>query len=126
MSQDPRVYFAAERTFLAWVRSGIALMALGFVVSKFGLFLTLVSKAAPDAMAGVQLMNDITYSDIIGLVLVLIGVMMILGAQFNHQHYVKTLPPENVPTMPVRWLSGLLTYSVAFSGIFLAVYLIYL
>ena len=37
--QDPRVYFAAERTFLAWIRTGLGLMGVGFAVSRFGLFL---------------------------------------------------------------------------------------
>ena len=37
--QDPRVYFAAERTFLAWIRTGLGLMGIGFAVSRFGLFL---------------------------------------------------------------------------------------
>ena len=36
---DPRIYFAAERTLLAWVRTGLALMGFGFVVARFGLFL---------------------------------------------------------------------------------------
>ena len=36
---DPRVYFAAERTLLAWVRTGLAMMEFGFVVARFGLFL---------------------------------------------------------------------------------------
>ena len=36
---DPRVYFAAQRTFLAWIRTGLALMGFGFVVARFGLFL---------------------------------------------------------------------------------------
>ncbi len=35
---DPRVFFAAERTLLAWVRTGLAVMGLGFVVARFGLF----------------------------------------------------------------------------------------
>ncbi|MFO7542931.1 MAG: DUF202 domain-containing protein [Thiobacillus sp.] len=35
---DPRVYFAAERTLLAWNRTGLSLMAFGFVVERFGLF----------------------------------------------------------------------------------------
>lgn len=30
---------AAERTFLAWIRTGLALMGFGFVVARFGLFL---------------------------------------------------------------------------------------
>lgn len=37
--QDPRVYFAAERTFLAWIRTGLGLMGVGFAVARFGLFL---------------------------------------------------------------------------------------
>ena len=37
--QDPRVYFAAERTFLAWIRTGLGLMGIGFAVARFGLFL---------------------------------------------------------------------------------------
>jgi putative membrane protein len=36
---DPRIYFAAERTFLAWIRTGLAMMGFGFVVARFGLFL---------------------------------------------------------------------------------------
>jgi hypothetical protein len=36
--QDPRVYFAAERTFLAWIRTGLGLIGIGFAVSRFGLF----------------------------------------------------------------------------------------
>jgi putative membrane protein len=31
---DPRIYFAAERTFLAWLRTGFALMGFGFVVRE--------------------------------------------------------------------------------------------
>ena len=32
---DPRVYLAAERTFLAWVRTSISLMGFGFVIARF-------------------------------------------------------------------------------------------
>jgi putative membrane protein len=38
-AEDPRLYFAAERTLLAWVRTGVALMGFGFIVARFGLFL---------------------------------------------------------------------------------------
>ena len=40
---DPRVYFAAERTLLAWIRTGLTVMAFGFLVARFGLFLRLVT-----------------------------------------------------------------------------------
>ena len=37
--EDPRVRFAAERTLLARMRTGLAMMGFGFVVARFGLFL---------------------------------------------------------------------------------------
>ncbi len=43
MLSDPRVFFAAERTLLAWVRTGLTIMAFGFVVARFGLFLRLLA-----------------------------------------------------------------------------------
>ena len=41
---DPRVLFAAERTQLAWNRTSVSLMAFGFVVERFGLFLNVLGK----------------------------------------------------------------------------------
>ena len=39
---DPRVFFAAERTLLAWTRTSLTLLAFGFMVERFGLFLLLL------------------------------------------------------------------------------------
>lgn len=118
MASDPRVFFAAERTLLAWVRSGITVMALGFVVAKFGLFLTLLSSAAAADMH-----QQNTLSNIFGIVLVIIGVAITIGAQFNHQLYIRTLPPHDVPKLAISWLPTLLAASVAIVGLLLAVYL---
>jgi putative membrane protein len=35
---DLRDYLAEERTFLAWIRTGIAIMGFGFVLAHFGIF----------------------------------------------------------------------------------------
>ena len=37
---------ANERTFLAWVRTGVAVIAFGFVIEKFNLFLATIASAA--------------------------------------------------------------------------------
>ncbi len=42
-----RDHLANERTFLAWVRSCIAIMALGFVVARFGLLIRELGPHAP-------------------------------------------------------------------------------
>ena len=122
MNSDPRVFFAAERTLLAWVRSGITVMALGFVVAKFGMFLTLLSASSPTLS---QLHQNNGLSNVFGIVLVIIGAAITLGAQLNHHLYVNTLPPQDVPKLAITWLASLLTVSIAFVGFLLATYLIF-
>lgn len=118
---DPRVFFAAERTLLAWVRSGLTVMALGFVVAKFGLFLTLLAASS-------RVQNDIHHnhwlSNILGIALVIVGTAIILGAQYNHRLYVQRLPPEDLPKLAIPWLASFLSLSVVLVGILLAVYLV--
>ena len=46
MPSGPSDYLAAERTFLAWIRTGLALMGFGFVVARFGLFLRMLQAVA--------------------------------------------------------------------------------
>jgi len=43
----PADFFAAERTFLAWIRTGVALMGFGFVAARFGLFLEALRVSQP-------------------------------------------------------------------------------
>ena len=61
---------ANERTFLAWVRTSIAIMAFGFLVEKFDLFLEFASKslAARVPSVGGQLVGNIA-----GLLLIVLG-----------------------------------------------------
>jgi putative membrane protein len=91
---DPRVFFAAERTLLAWVRTGLTIMAFGFVVARFGLFLRLLSVQQPGA---INYTEHNSISNAVGIALVLVGTAcMILGA-YQHRSYVLTLPIEDVP-----------------------------
>jgi putative membrane protein len=54
MQRRPHVrdHLANERTFLAWARTAIALMAFGFVVDKFQLFLRLEGVRGHATVAG--------------------------------------------------------------------------
>jgi len=48
-SSDPRIFFAAQRTLLAWQRSSLALMAFGFVIERFSLFLSVLRNESGQA-----------------------------------------------------------------------------
>ena len=117
---DPRVFFAAERTLLAWLRSGLTVMALGFVVARFGLFLTLLS-ASSGSPSGSH--HTHWLSSALGIALVVLGAGAILGALHNHRVYVRSLPPEDLPKVAIPWLTSFLAFSVAVVGFLLAVYL---
>lgn len=66
--QDPRTSFAAERTFLAWIRTGLGLMGVGFAVARFGLFLR--------EMRSTELHMVLHHPGTLALLLALIGVGM--------------------------------------------------
>jgi putative membrane protein len=48
-ARDARYDWAAERTLLAWIRTGLAMMGFGFVVARFGAFLRVPGLSAPGA-----------------------------------------------------------------------------
>ncbi|MEP6606055.1 MAG: DUF202 domain-containing protein [Nitrosospira sp.] len=118
---DVRIFFAAERTLLAWVRTGLTVMAFGFVVARFGLFLTLLT-AAP---GGTRDIYSHWLSDGLGVTLVLTGSVIIMGALHNHRHFISSLPPEAVAKMDIPWLVSFLAISIALVGILLSVYLMF-
>lgn len=121
MLADPRVFFAAERTLLAWVRTGLTVMAFGFVVARFGLFLRLLSLQFGSVLVGP---GHNALSNAIGILLVLIGVAcMVLGA-VQHRSYVNTLRPEDVPRSHNALYPISLSLVLAVLGLVLAVYLV--
>ena len=117
---DPRVFFAAERTLLAWLRTGLTIMALGFVVARFGLFLRLVSLQPQATLA----QSHSGASAALGVLFVVVGAISILGATIQHRRFVSTLPPSDLPTSYSRVFAVALSVTVGVLGVLLAVYLV--
>ena len=117
---DPRVFFAAEWTLLAWVRTGLTIMAFGFVVARFGLFLRLLATQQPATVSSAEHHN---ISNAVGIALVLVGTAcMIIGA-VQHRSYMSTLPPDDVPRSHDAHYPIALAIFLAVVGLVLAAYL---
>jgi len=117
---DPRVFFAAERTLLAWLRTGLTVMGLGFVVARFGLFLRLLA-LQPQAARGDE---HATASAVLGVLFVAAGAIAILVATVQHRRFVATLPSPDLPGSYNRAFAIALSTTVGVLGLLLAAYLV--
>jgi putative membrane protein len=117
--RDPRIYLAAERTLLAWIRTGLALMGFGFVVARFGLFLRELEMARG---SGVQLSSH--GSQWFGTALVLIGVVVNFAAAVQHRRYVGRLQSGTWDPNRQSRAGEILAVALGIAGGTIAVYLL--
>jgi putative membrane protein len=114
---DPRIYFAAERTFLAWLRTGLALMGFGFVVARFGLFIREIPLAAG---------SDVPTADSsrwFGIGLLVLGVLVTALAFVEHVVTVRRMQRGEPFVGRPTWLGGTLAGLLVIAGILMTVYL---
>jgi len=116
---DPRVRMAAERTLLAWLRTGMALMGFGFVVARFGLFLqelALATQTVRTQHTGLSLFG--------GVSLVAFGVVLNVLAAVRYLQFLRRLErgeADRVSRWPLGFVVALL---MAVLGIGMTVYLL--
>lgn len=117
--KNRRVHMANERTFLAWIRTSIGIMAFGFVVEKFALFVRQFSY-----LLGKELVPPKQdYSSIFGVMLVATGALMGVLSFIRYKKVERQIDEDTY--QPSLILDILLAISVLAIGIFLVIYLIH-
>jgi putative membrane protein len=111
---------ANERTFLAWVRTAIAVMAFGFVIERFDLFLKVL---APQTTQGQVSPHGQIFANVAGLAFIAIGVAMIAIAGWRFVRTAKDIDSDNeVPGTGERFDIGLAVL-IGLLGVSLFLYL---
>ena len=123
--RDPRVFFAAERTFLAWIRTGLGLMGVGFAVARFGLFLRQMQASQIQATQSHSVPHQSGLSVFSGVALVTLGVIVLIASVAQHLILIREL---NTGTWHSRISRNavLLATLLALVGIAMAIYLLVL
>lgn len=114
---DPRVFFAAERTALAWNRTALTLMAFGFAIERFGLFMQML--AEKNAVS-----NHVGPSFWFGLVFIVLGGFFSLAAARQYKSILKTLKPIEIPVHASPNLAFMLNIFIAVLAMAMVIYLL--
>ncbi len=119
---DRRDHMANERTFLAWVRTSIAIMAFGFVVEKFALFIQKLSHYLEDKSFRTPPLPQ-EYSSFLGIALVAMGAFMGFLSFIRYKKVEREINQDTY--QPSIILDILVALGIITIGIFLVFYMIH-
>jgi putative membrane protein len=118
VNEDPRIFFAAERTLLAWARTSISLIGFGFLVERFGMFVEMSL-----GMRAEILQRHAAFW--IGFSLVSCGVLVSVVSSVQGGRFIDTLPAASRPHGYRSGMGVLTNVMIAFIGLcFLTLFLL--
>jgi uncharacterized protein (DUF302 family)/uncharacterized membrane protein YidH (DUF202 family) len=112
-------YLSAERTLLAWIRTGLALMGFGFVVARFGLFLQQLQ-----VMQRTPIERSYGLSLWFGTALIAVGVIVNVFAGWQHLRLVRDLDRGAASHSHSSTQAVLIAFFLALVGLTMAIYLV--
>jgi putative membrane protein len=114
---DPRVFFAAERTLMAWNRTGLALMAFGFMLERFGLLLHTLRPSLG------HVGRDLSFWIGVGFIVLALAVITLAVVQFRR--VLASFGPAEIPQGYHTWPAIAMNVLVLVRGCALLAYLFY-
>lgn len=113
-----RDHLANERTFLAWVRTGAAIVVFGFAIGRFSIALRQLTalQGHPVHRSGLSVW--------MGAISILLGVAMVVAGLFRYRATRDRL--EEGTFEPAGFVLDLVTVLTVLFGLVLAAYLIYI
>ena len=110
---------ANERTYLAWIRTSIAIMAFGFLIEKFDLFVSYLGEKTGDE----EHLHSSLSAEIAGIGLFLVGVIIVLTATLRFFTYKKAIDSDEFIPYNVKKANILLSILIIILALFLLVYM---
>ena len=110
--------FASERTLLAWNRTCISLMAFGFVVERFGLFLEISAREETKAIQ-----RHVSF--MIGAGFILLASLIAFYSSWQHKQVLNSIRPEELPSGYNLGAGIIVNNIVGLLGAVLSAYIIY-
>lgn len=110
---------ANERTYLAWIRTSIAIMAFGFIIEKFEIYVSYIGKAIGDE----KHFQSSLSAELVGLSLFLVGILIIVAATIRFFMHKEAIESEETIPYSVKKINIFLSGLIIVMALFLFLYM---